>query len=121
MRLQHKEGEPSPSFQILTSKRLAMKKELQPCPVGLEAIIMKVAEIMKESIGKQSMEISLSRADNVQCPWLRIYVHDERKGVRKKKKCDSFKFDSVDDPYYDKKINDKEWNKMLEYLEKVKL
>ena len=90
------------------------------CPVGLEAIIDEVVKIMKENIGKLTISLDVSRSEKVSAPWVNVYIHDERKRSRAKIKCDSFKFDSEKDSFFDQKTNDRNWNLMLKYIEKVR-
>lgn len=93
-------------------------KEKVTCPVGLQAIIGKVAEIMNENIGRLTIDFCLFSGMQSGSPFLCVYVHDERKNSRKK--CKSYMLHDDKDQNR-QKDNDAEWRKMLEFIERVRL
>lgn len=94
-------------------------KEKVTCPVGLQAIIGKVAEIMNENIGRLTIDLCLFSGMQSGSPFLCVYVHDERKNSRKK--CKSYMLHDDKNQYFSQKDNDANWRKMLKFIERVRL
>ena len=87
------------------------------CPKGLKSVINETARLMKKFMGIVTIHLCSSHVDY---PFITVYVYDDLGKISKAKECESFTFYQRNKDLTMYRENDKEWRRMLKYIERVK-
>lgn len=96
-------------------------KEKIMCPVGLAAIVKELGDIIAESAGKLTIGFTIhsAKGTTVSAPWITVTVWREKAKNKSKWPCQSFMFNETTNDFFDAEEEDKNWTKMLNYINKA--
>ena len=91
------------------------------CPVGLAAIVTELAKIIAESAGKLTISFTIhsAKGTTISAPWITVLVWREKAKRKDKWTCQSFMFDETTGDFYRAEEANKNWTKMLNYINKA--